>query len=161
MSSLDRLMAKTFVLSKREITEEIRLFRQQEKEHGTRLKKMILRFMDDVDTKSAAILAHVSMMIVVLSISVEALNMVQPFSSIVALEISIYVIAALGLLRCLSILSPKTMPIGKSYRHRSIIETAIRRVIYWRCRKITIIVTMAYFLTILAGLLHSLFLGPS
>ena len=146
---INRAIEYLFCVSDIEIERERRFFESQSSAHKEVLENVVLRFMDNIDAKSSGLLSHASMMIAVLSISVATLDFSSALSAIVIFEIAVYIIASLGCLRGLCILSPAVVIIPDDYIDAAIAEAALRRAVYVRSRAITAIATVAFLATMI------------
>lgn len=108
-------------------------------------KDNFLYEMNIIDSKSSALLTHISIMFVVLGLFLEMKDNGRIFEIILVAEFVAYVLAALLLLRCVDIMGPPfKMP---PEEHRELIkafflETTLRREIYVRALRMVFILTI-------------------
>tara|TARA_R110002126_G_scaffold51760_2_gene141392 strand:+ start:26986 stop:27447 length:462 start_codon:yes stop_codon:yes gene_type:complete len=146
---LNYLIEKAFLLNvtEPEIQNFKKFFELQSEHQDLKLGAAIFRYMDDLDTKSSALLTHVSMLIAAVSIMLSVYDD-EISRSFLLIEAAAYVYIATGLLRCVSIINPHNTDL-ESYREDTLREVVIRVSVYRKARTFTIFVTVAFFLSIL------------
>lgn len=147
MSAFDRLISWLY-LADFERSNYHGFFERQSKEHDVNNRQAIFKYMDDIDSKSSALLAHVSMIIAAVSVMLAAFDQ-SFFKYLLLLELAIYIVVAIGLLRCVSILRPRSFEEG-DYLEIILQEAASRLVVYERSRKIAIVATFIFLLSVLS-----------
>ncbi len=153
---LNRSIERLFLISGLEIDKERRFFETQSSAHKEVLENVVLRFMDNIDTKSSGLLSHASMMIAVLSVSVATLDFSPVLNALVVFEIAVYIFASLGCLRGLCILSPAVVITPEDYIDAAITEAALRRVVYVKSRAITAVATVGFLITVIVHFISRL-----
>jgi hypothetical protein len=102
-----------------------------------------------IDVKAAGMLTHVSMMIAGLGISASFLTQHAIEEAVIVGEICLYLLVAVGCLRCLSVLNPSdaggTSAELKKRVHR---ELLIRQELYRFCNNFTIRFTILVFISL-------------
>jgi hypothetical protein len=102
-----------------------------------------------IDSKAAGLLTHVSMMIAGLGLlaSIVANNRIE--EAIIVCQIAVYLLIALGCLRCLSVFNTRHVHRSPEDLHRHVAEELIiRREVYALCNRIAIGFTVLVFLTL-------------
>ena len=136
------------------IDQDRRYFQTQASEHKESLERFVLRYMDNIDSKSGALLTHVSMMIAVLSIA-SNMNISTGVKFVLFGEIIAYIFISIGLLRCLDLIGAHSVS-RENYISEAIYEASTRRIVYIRCRFLTVIVTFLFFLTFIYHFVENL-----
>jgi hypothetical protein len=104
-----------------------------------------------IDAKATGILTHVSMMIAGLGISAPLVAQHPLEEALIVAEICVYLLIAVGCLRCLSVLAPvDTQGDEPSLQLRVGRELIIRQELYRFCNRFTIYFTMVVFISLLA-----------
>lgn len=153
---IDQTVQLIFLVSQKDASTERAYFEVQSTAHGDVMENIVLRFMDDIDSKSSALLGHVSMMIAVLSIAIASLDLDAFSYAVLLAEVGVYIYISLGCLRCLSILSPEVIIAPEKYIDFAIDEAGLRRAVYTRARTLTAIATSVFLLTMTAHfILHT------
>ena len=114
-----------------------------------KIPEPIMTSMQNIDVKATGLLTHVSMMIA-------ALGLVAPLvadrgveEGVIIFEISIYLLLAIGCLRCLNLLNPrrstgKTKDLNAELHH----EILLRRELYTLCVRGTSVVTICILISL-------------
>ena len=97
-----------------------------------------------IDTKAAGMLTHVSMMIAGLGISAPLLAQHPIEEAVIVGEICVYLLIAVGCLRCLSIFAGRDFPVA-DVEVRLTRELLIRRELLGLCNRFSIILTVVVF----------------
>lgn len=102
-----------------------------------------------IDVKATGLLTHVSMMIAGLGISAPLLAQHPVEETIIVGEICMYLLVAIGCLRCLSVLNTSDIS-GKSAEIKSRVarELVIRQELYRFCNRFTIRFTVLVFISL-------------
>ena len=102
-----------------------------------------------IDTKAAGMLTHVSMMIAGLGISAPLLAQHRVEEAVIVGEICVYLLIAVGCLRCLSVLNTADHP-GKPAETKQRVqrELVIRQELYRFCNRFTIRFTVLVFISL-------------
>jgi hypothetical protein len=102
-----------------------------------------------IDVKAAGMLTHVSMMIAGLGISAPLLAQHPVEEAVIVGEICVYLLIAVGCLRCLSVLNTSDIP-GKpaEIKKRVQRELIIRQELYRFCNRFTIRFTVLVFISL-------------
>ena len=102
-----------------------------------------------IDAKATGLLTHVSMMIAGLGICAPLLAQHPVEEAIIIIEISVYLLIAVGCLRCLSVVrSVNTAGDAAATKHHSAANWSIRHELYRWCNRLSIIFTMLVFLSL-------------
>lgn len=146
---IDKFIQFLFLVGKYSIDLEP-LFKKQEELHGKSLYENAVVYMDGIDSKSAALLTHVSMLIAAVSIMMTVFEDPET-RTLLLIEIAIYIFIAIGLLRCIDILDTKNTNTKNDDRYKKSLleEVSIRLSVYQRCRILTIIATIAFFVGVI------------
>jgi hypothetical protein len=102
-----------------------------------------------IDTKATGLLTHVSMMIAGLGLlaSMVANNRLE--ETVIIVQIAIYLVLAVGCLRCLSVFNTRHMVGTPEEAHHLVVdELIIRREIYALCNRVAIGFTIIVFVTL-------------
>ncbi|NVK33194.1 MAG: hypothetical protein HWE23_01865 [Rhodobacteraceae bacterium] len=157
-SNLDRILSEFFDRSidrfylVSRVDERFHFFFDQQVEHHNKTKAdLVFKYMDDIDNKSSAMLAHVSMIIAAASILIQKFDEYQVF---LLSEIVIYVFVAIGLLRCMRLVRPADIR-DAEYIDVVVGEAGKRLVVYARARLLTLLATIVFCLGILLKLFSS------
>jgi hypothetical protein len=106
-----------------------------------------------IDSKATGLLTHVSMMIAGLGICAPLLAQHWVEETIIVTEISIYLLIAVGCLRCLSVLrSLRARAAGTELKESLQRELVIRHELYRICNRVSIVFTLLVFLSLPAML---------
>ena len=102
-----------------------------------------------IDTKAAGMLTHVSMMIAGLGISAPLLAQHPIEEAVIVGEICVYLLIAVGCLRCLSVINASDFA-GKAADLRARVqrELVIRQELYRYCNRFTIRFTILVFISL-------------
>lgn len=122
--------------------------------NGAEIEASVFKYMDDIDSKSSALLTHVSMIIAAISIMIGSIND-NIFDIILLLEVSGYIFVATGLLRCIRIIQYRNIDLD-NYLNSLLEEANIRLLVYTRARKITIYLTVLFFFSVFLKLLYTI-----
>jgi hypothetical protein len=102
-----------------------------------------------IDTKAAGLLTHVSMMIAGLGICAPLLAQHWIEETVIVVEISVYLLIAVGCLRCLSVVrSLQSHKEGDEVKHRVQRELIIRHELYRVCNRLSIYFTILVFISL-------------
>ena len=110
-------------------------------------------YLDTVDAKCSALLAHVSMMIGVLSVftAIFADNKIE--RGVTVIEILFYVLIAIGCLRAIRIIGPHSGAKNEKTFHRMLHREALfRREVFRLCSESAAIVTLTFLVTAFVGI---------
>jgi len=114
--------------------------------HDTALPPAISASMQSIDAKAAGLLTHVSMMIAGLGLMAPLVSTSELELSIIFFEIAVYLVIALGCLRCLSVFRSKEM-FGSAEADNLVgRELIIRRELYAICNRVAIVFTAFVFI---------------
>jgi hypothetical protein len=117
--------------------------------HRGLIPQPILASMQDIDSKATGLLTHVSMMIAGLGLVAGLIADHRAEEGIIILEISVYLVLAIGCLRCLNVLNPPTVADDTS---ASIValsrELVLRRQLYALCVHAATWVTVIIIITL-------------
>ena len=106
-----------------------------------------------IDTKATGLLTHVSMMIAGLGICAPLLAQHRIEEVIIVSEIAVYLLIAIGCLRCLSPMrSLKLHGLGMTTREHVQRELILRHELYSVCNKVSIYFTLVVFISLPAML---------
>jgi hypothetical protein len=121
------------------------------------LAKVAISTLDNVDSKTQALLAHVSMMIAVLSLFASFVITGGITKYLLIVEIIGYVIVAIGLLRCIWFIGPEMgfSTTVDEYNLKIIAETCFRRKLYLYLLTATIYITILFLVSVIAHYLAS------
>jgi len=97
-----------------------------------------------IDAKATGLLTHVSMMIAGLGLVAPLVAQSDVELGIIIVEMAVYLLLAVGCLRCLSVFSGRDLA-GTDMQERLIRELLIRRELLALCNRGTIIVTIIVF----------------
>ena len=102
-----------------------------------------------IDAKATGLLAHVSMMIAALALVSPLVADSRLEQSVILFEIMLYLLAAIGCLRCMVIFDEADLMADKKIlRNRARDELIIRRELYQRCNKASMFLTVLIFFSI-------------
>ncbi len=102
-----------------------------------------------IDAKATGLLAHVSMMIAALALVSPLVADSRLEQAVILFEIMLYLLAAIGCLRCMVIFDEADLMADKQTLHnRARDELIIRRELYQRCNKASMYLTVLIFLSI-------------
>ena len=101
-----------------------------------------------IDTKATGTLTHVSMMIAGLGICAPLLAQHPVEEAIIVAQIAVYLIIAVGCLRCLSVVRSLRERGGDAVKQRVQRELIIRHEIYRICNRTSIYFTVIVFITL-------------
>ncbi len=138
--SLDRFFEKNF---------EINPVREKlfyESRNDTEAMKDILYDMDIIDSKSSALLTHISIMFVVIGFFLSETEKFSVINFLFLVEFVAYLMIAMALLRCIDIMGPpfRQPPEDKEERTQMYyFEVTLRREIYHRSLRLVYLLTAA------------------
>jgi len=117
--------------------------------HEAAVAKAAVNSLQSVDAKAAGLLQHVSMMMAGLGLLAPIIAQSDIEVAIVLIEIALYLLIAIGCLRCLAIFQSKDLFASITDAKEAIRrELIIRRELYALCNKAAIVLTIAAFLTL-------------
>jgi hypothetical protein len=117
----------------------------EESEHPT----VIGRTFQIIDMKASGLLTHTSMMIAALGVSGPAVAESRFEQGVIIVEILLYLMVALGCLRCIAIFNEHAVPHGPGVVTDAVRnELILRRELYMLCNRVAIYLTMAIFVTL-------------
>lgn len=118
-----------------------------EKRHATKLIEQVLHDMTAIDAKSGALLAHISMMIAAIGALLGSnITPSKPSDLVLVLEMVVYVVCAVLLLRCLDVMGPphRKLPEGTQEREAFYFhEVGLRRSIFVGVLRAVVVTTIA------------------
>jgi hypothetical protein len=114
--------------------------------HDSALPPAISASLQSIDAKAAGLLTHVSMMIAGLGLMAPLVSSSEFELSIIFFEIAVYLLIALGCLRCLSVFRSKEL-FGSAAADELVgRELIIRRELYAICNRVAIVFTLFVFI---------------
>jgi hypothetical protein len=114
--------------------------------HDSALPPAISASLQSIDAKAAGLLTHVSMMIAGLGLMAPLVSSSEFELSIIFVEIAVYLLIALGCLRCLSVFRSKEL-FGSAPADELVgRELIIRRELYAICNRVAIVFTLFVFI---------------
>lgn len=151
IAAIDQLIYRLLVGSKA-LSEERKYLQVQSQAKGETLANTSLYLLDIIDAKTQALLAHVSMMIAVLSLFATFVIKSGTAHFVLILEIIGYVVIAIGLLRCVRIIGPEMgfSTTADEYNDRIGAETCFRRRLYVTLLNATIYITVVFLIAVVA-----------
>jgi hypothetical protein len=113
------------------------------------IPQSVMTSMQNVDAKAAGLLTHVSMMIAALGLIAPVVADRRIEEGIIIFEIAIYLLLAVGCLRCLNLFNPhrstgNTDGLNAELRH----ELILRRELYALCVRAAIIITICILISL-------------
>ncbi|HVV61800.1 MAG TPA: hypothetical protein VHD59_03950 [Pseudolabrys sp.] len=116
------------------------------KRHDAAIPPSVLSTFQSIDTKAAGMLTHVSMMIAGLGLLAPIVADNDVEMSVIIVEIAIYLLIAVGCLRCLSAFGgPEMGDAVDDIKARVTHELILRRELYRVCNRVSILFTIVVF----------------
>jgi hypothetical protein len=113
-----------------------------------KIPESIMTSMQNIDAKATGLLTHVSMMIAALSLVATLVADRRLEVGIIVVEIAIYLLLALGCLRCLNLLNPRPSTETNALIAEMRNEILVRRELYILCVRTATVVTVCLLISL-------------
>ena len=127
----------------------VRNYSDRVRKHEESIPPAIAKTFQIIDVKAAGLLTHVSMMIAGLGLLVPLVATRPVEEAIIVFEIAVYLLLAVGCLRCLSVFHPQELSASKAeLKARTNGELMLRRELYGFCIRVAIVFTVLVLATL-------------
>jgi hypothetical protein len=127
----------------------IKSYSERVRRHEQAIPQPIAATFQDIDAKATGLLTHVSMMIAGLGLISPLVADHKLEQGVIVFEMAIYLLIAIGCLRCLTVFSPSELSTNKKdFAHRISHELLLRRELYSLCSRAAIFFTIFVFVTL-------------
>jgi hypothetical protein len=148
MASLfDRFLMST--LTRKWDPATISSYTERVRQHEESMPAEVSETFQSLDSKAAGLLTHVSMMIAGLGLIAPMVVTHELETAVIVFQIGVYLLIAIGCLRCLTVFSPRELSVGNEDRMQRIgQELLLRRELYGLCSRAAILFTVVVFITL-------------